>query len=319
MVNLHTAKRFEDLLGEGVEPSPYDYRLLFEAKGWFARGRAKARWRRLKKLDPKLRRVLRPDERVYYVSNGTLSNFGEQFFEGHAAAQYVNRRALVFTTERVILMQLGTSEKPGLLTSELPYAALREVKSTWTGFCQLTLMNGKKHKLSGMPKADRKYLHEFLNGVVAGTGAEATGAGGLHKGSDGLTHLCPHCFTPAPGRPERCPSCDGGIQSANKAALLSLIFPGLGDWYLGYRWLAAMEMFGAGFLWFVMVIAPLLGVRTDKGHEGEAVSDSAFGGVYWAIAAIAIVAAHGIDAVMTRSYGLKGHYPGRAPVAARVV
>jgi hypothetical protein len=71
MVNIHTARRFEDLLGEGVEPSPYDYALLFEAKGWFARRRAKARWKLLRKLDAKLRRVLRPEERVYYVSTRT--------------------------------------------------------------------------------------------------------------------------------------------------------------------------------------------------------------------------------------------------------
>lgn len=319
MVNLHTCRRFEDLLGEGVEPSPYDYGMLFEAKGWFARRRAKARWKLLQKLDAKLRRVLRPEERVYYVSTGTLSSMGEQFFEGHAAAYYVNRRALVFTTERVILMQIGSGQKPGLLTSELPYTALKEVKSTWTGFCQLTLVNGKKHKLAGMPKADRKYLNEFLSGVVGGAGAETGGAGGLRKGADGLTHLCPHCYTPAPGRPEACPSCDGGIRSANKAALLSLAFPGLGDWYLGYRWLAAMEMLGAGFLWFLMVIAPLLGVRTDEGHEGEMVGDSTtLGAGYWMVAAFVILVAHGVDAIMTRSYGLKGHYPGRAPVAARV-
>jgi len=142
-----------------------------------------------------------------------------------------------------------------MLTSELPYASLLEVKSTWTGFCQLTLVNGKKHKLSRMPSADRKYLHGFLNGIVTqAAGGAGGGAGvssalpGLRKGSDGLRHLCPHCFAAVPGKPAACPSCGGGIKSANNAAWLSLAFPGLGDWYLGYRWLAVMEMAGAGFL-----------------------------------------------------------------------
>jgi len=58
MINLHTAKGFEALLAEGVEPSPYEYEMLFEAKGFWARRRAKARWKLLQKIDAKLRRVL---------------------------------------------------------------------------------------------------------------------------------------------------------------------------------------------------------------------------------------------------------------------
>lgn len=310
MVNLHTAKRIEELLGADVEASPYEYGILFEAKGWFARRRATARWKLLRKIDPKLRRVLRPGEQVYYVTTGTISNFGEQFFEGHAATYYVNLRALVFTTERIVLMQIGSGQKPGMLTSELPYASLREVKATWTGFYQLTLVNGKKHKLSSMPSADRKYLQGFLADVVAQTSAGAP-AGGLKKGADGLVHLCPHCFTPTPGRPAECPGCGGGIRLANTAAWLSLAFPGLGDWYLGYRWLAAMEMMGAGFLWLVFVIAPLLGsVVVEEGEAGP-------GGPVWGVSLGIVAVAHVVDAVMTRSYGLKGHHPGRAPAAGR--
>ena len=305
MVNLHTAKRFEDLLGAEVEASPYEYGLMFEAKGWWARRRAKARWKLVRKIDAKLRRVLRPEERVYHVSTGMLSDLGTQFFEGGTAAYYVNMRALVFTTERIVLLQIGSAQKPGLLVSELPYAALREVKGTWTGMCQLTLVNGKKHKLSRMPKADRKYLQGFLSGVVAQGGAAAESAvGGLRKGADGFMHLCPHCFAGVAGRPTECPACGGGIRSANTAALLSLVFPGLGDWYLGYRGLAVMEMIGAVFLWFVLVIAPSMRPEAVEGMEG---------GPIWGVAISIIVVAHVVDAVMTRGYALKGHYPGRAP------
>lgn len=315
MVNLHTAKGFGQLLGEGVEASPYEYGMLFEAKGWWAKRRAKARLVLLRKIDAKLRRVLRPDERVYYVSTGVISNFKEQFFEGSAATYYVNLRALVFTTERIVLLQIGSRQKPGLLVSELPYAALREVKSTWTGLCQLTLVNGKKHKLTRMPRADRKYLHGFLNGVVAQANAGSDGADavGMKAGSDGLVHLCPHCFTATPGRPKACPSCGGGIRSANTAAWLSLLFPGFGDWYLGYRWLAMMEMLGAAFVWLMFLIAPLLSVLFET--EGET-SRSELNAAL-AVGVLFVVVAHVVDAVMTRSYGMKGHHPGKKPAAVR--
>ena len=40
MINLQNARRYEDLLGADVEPSPYEFALLFQADGWLARRRA---------------------------------------------------------------------------------------------------------------------------------------------------------------------------------------------------------------------------------------------------------------------------------------
>jgi len=67
----------------------------------------------------------------------------------------------------------------------------------------------------------------------------------------------------------------------------------------------------------ILVILPALGVSTEEpGVDGlEPVESAAVGPEFWAVAALIIVAAHVIDAVMTRSYGLKGHYPGKAPEA----
>jgi hypothetical protein len=303
MITLQAARRYEELLGENVAQSPYDYAALFEAKGWFARRRAKARFKLLQKLDAKLTRVLRPNERVYFVSTGSLNSGAEQFFAGWAA-YYINLRALIFTTERVILMQIGGNSKPRELVTELPYTSIRQVKATWSGFCEVILANGKKHRFSGMPKADRKFLRDFLAGVVSG---ESTAS--LAKKSDGLVHLCPHCFTGVPAWPLVCGDCGGGIKSARTAALLSLLFPGLGDWYLGHRGLAAMEMMGTAFLWFVLVIAPLAGIETD---EEPVPADS----VYWAVAAVLIGGTHLIDSALTHCFARKGHHPGKPPLAS---
>ncbi len=304
MITLQTARRYEDLLGEDVAMSSYDYATLFEGKGWFARRRAKARFKLLQKLDAKLTRVLHPEERVYFVSVGSLSSSVEQFFAGWAA-YCINLRALIFTTERVILMQVGGNKKPRELVSELSYTSIREVKATWSGFCEVVLANGKKHRFSGMPKVDRKFLRDFLKDVVAGGGK----AGSLGRKSDGLVHLCPHCFTGVPAWPVSCGDCGGGIKSARTAALLSLVFPGLGDCYLGHRGLAVMEMVGTGFLWLVFVVLPLLGVAPEG--EAEAPIDDA----HWIVTAVILGATHLIDSAVTHCFARKGHHPGKPPLA----
>ena len=63
---------------------------------------------------------------------------------------------------------------------------------------------------------------------------------------------------PAVTRTDFRSTCGGAFKSPNKAAWLSFIFPGVGDWYLGHRGMAILELIGSSFLWLALVIAPLL-------------------------------------------------------------
>ena len=85
--------------------------------------------------------------------------------------------------------------------------------------------------------------------------------------------------------------------------LRSLIFPGLGDLYLGHTTFAVMEMLGAAGFLYVMVVGPLLGLPDEKGVVTET------NPLYWAIACVLIAGVHGIDAMMTRRFALKSHHP----------
>jgi len=298
MINLQTAKRFEELLGAEVEASPYEFALLFKADGWMERLRSKNRFKLLKAIDGKLRKILHMDERVYFLTSGTTANIAEQYFAGAAVTQALNRRALVFTTERVILVQIDSKKRPRELVSQIAYTSIAEVKATWNGYCQLKLRDKSKLNFIGVPKADRKHLAAFLTDVVKTAAAAVTSASGV-----ALEQLCPHCFVPVPGHPAACPHCQGGFKLARTAMLRSMIFPGLGDFYLGHRAFAVFEMIGAAFVWYVLVIAPLLGV---PGENGEITDTNP---VYWFIAGVTLTFIHGIDAVMTRHFALKGHHP----------
>ncbi len=298
-MNPQTAKNFEDLLGESVEPSPYDYGMMFKADGFFAKRRSAARFKLLKGIDAKLRQVLRPGEKVFFMTPGTTVTLAEHFFVGWMA-HYLNLRALVFTTDRVLLVEIDSSHKSGRLVSQIPYAAIATVKSTWTGICRVKLLNKQTLDFQRVPKADRKFLADFLADIVKGTNAP-------FERMQGVEHLCPHCYRMVPSHPPACPTCTGEFKSPKKAAWLSLIFPGLGDWYLGHRGFAVIEMLGSAFGWFVLVIGPLLG--TEPEADGEPLDTE-----YWIFAVIILFIGHAIDAVMTRHFALKGHHPhGKSP------
>lgn len=301
MTTVQAAKRYEELLGSDAAPAPYDYGLLFKADGFFARRRSRTRFKLLQGIDARLRRILRPAERVYFLTSGTTVTVAEHFFVGWAA-HYINLRALVFTTERVLLLQIDGRKRAHGLVSQLPYANVQQVKATWNGYCQIKLVDGTAYNFLSVPKADRKYLAEFLGDIVKANAAAASPAAG------GLEHLCPHCFVPVPAHPPGCPACNGRFKSPRQAALRSLLFPGLGDWYLGHRGFAVLELLGSGLMWFALVIAPLIGPPDPELGAPNA--------GYWVTVGLFIALAHGIDAVMTRHFALKGHHPHGATAPA---
>lgn len=304
MITLNATGGPHPLPGGNGDAAIYDFGTLMNGEGWFARRRAAARLRLVKKLDAKLKRVLKPGERVCFVTKGSMASMAERFFAGHAVAYHVNLRALVFTTDRVILIHVGAFSSPRALVSELAYGSIRKLRSTWSGFCEVKLANGKTHRFSGVPRADRKFLREFLAKKVPANAAAAVCAHG--EESDGLMHLCPHCYAALPGRPRVCVSCGGGIKAASTAALLSFGLPGLGNWYLGHRWFAVFEMIGAAMLWVVFVIRPL---REELSHN----DGQPLGAGFWAFFIGVVAVIHVIDAVVTYNFGRKGHHPGKTP------
>ena len=308
-MNAQTARRFEDLLPASSEPTPYDYGMMFKADGFFARWRSKKRFSLLKGIDVQLRRVLHDGEKVFFMTPGTTVSIGEQFFVGWIA-YYLNARALVFTTERVLLLAIDSRKRAGRLVSQIPYTAIASVSSTWTGMCRVKLLNKETFNFQNVPTADRKFLAGFLADIVKGTNAP-------FERVQGLEHLCPHCFKVVPGHPYRCPACHGRFKSPAKAAIRSLIFPGLGDWYLGHRGFAVLEMLGSTFLWLAFVWLPLLAMALPADPEMAEPELEPLDASYWITAAIIIGVSHLIDAMMTRHFARKGHHPdGPARAAA---
>lgn len=284
---LMQAKNYTQLISQGEPEGRYLYHHIFQDQGLFAKRRLGRKFRIVQAVDAFLNQVLEPDEKVFHVTYGVLNSVLEQLFIGWVT-NIINRKAFIFTSKRLLLVQLKGKEKLGELKAVISYAGIKRLKKTWYGLLKIDLNNGKAYSFIGVPKGDLKFIASTIQGLI-----EKTSSG---DSKDGLINLCPACGARVEGFPPSCAACGKPFKNAAKAAWLSLLFPGLGDFYLGHHGLAALEMIGTAFVWLSIFIP----------DEKEPLT-----GLELAITAVIFFAiVHGTDAVITWNTARKGIYPG---------
>jgi hypothetical protein len=187
---------------------------------------------------------------------------------------FANRTTLVLTDKRVLLIHTDWRQRPCMFASQLP---LDRIVATTGRNSYVFIRSGREQLMfHGVRRSEAHHLRNLLASTTSGQG--------------GWQNLCPRCFTPIDGAPEVCPTCGERFKSFSKAALRSLIFPGLGDFYLGYRKYALLEILGAGILWAIFVSTLIPAVRLT-GAEG----------ITLALPMLALIAVvHAGDAWLTR-------------------
>lgn len=287
---LNAASDPSDLLNISDASVPYRFDRIFSATGFGAKRLAKNRLKLMKEIDPQLQTLLADGEKVQFVSWGVEHSFVEQFFMG-LWAHLFNRRALVFTDRRILIIQINSRRKVVDLKMQLRYQAIDSFAKRTFGYIGLVLRNQKKFNVTGTPRKDRKAIRALVSQKIAATRADPPGLG--------IDNLCPKCGVRVMGFPERCNQCAQAFLSANRAGWLSLIFPGLGDLYLGHRWLGISEMIGALVAWCAIVFPSVLAAFSEGGT--------------WivpaGVASAVFVLVHGTDCWITRRVGFKGIYP----------
>ncbi len=291
---LRSANRFQDLLVRRADDDPYVFASIFDNETWRARRLSIKKLKLLREIDPSLRAILAPGEKVHFVTMGNGVSFWESYFLGWVAYA-INRRAIILTDHRILLLQIDRKLRPHTFRSQMRYLSIDSV--TWPRFGNLRVkMRNKKTRLfSYLPRRDRVPLREFIKRKqleFRGYRPEALDA----------EDLCPRCHRPVDGRPRQCPNCRAGFKSPVKAALLSLLFPGLGDLYLGHRGFAALEIVGAALAWLGVLLATMTPTISFAGKVTAAV---------WVLLFV-----HGLDALATRHVARKGLYPAEGPATS---
>jgi len=122
---------------------PYMFDTMFSAEGRRAKSSSRKRFKTLKTIDSDLREVLHEDEKVYFLAknevNSALDNLRSSFLRVGLFALSQNRRVVLLTTERILLLRIGRKDKLTKLKSQMRYAAIQRVSST--SFANLNLVD----------------------------------------------------------------------------------------------------------------------------------------------------------------------------------
>jgi hypothetical protein len=236
---------------------------------------------------PVLRAVLEPDECVHVVSRAIVNHGVEQVTIGWMAMM-VNHTILVATDRRILFIHCdGKYTKPRLYVNQLPRQAIKKIRGSF-GSTQLNLGKGGRN-VSYLPKADRVTLQRLFP-----KNSEARG---------GVQQLCPSCFQVSDQWAPQCGRCHVEFKSAKTAMLRSLLLPGLGDWYLGHRPMAAIEMLGAFIVWAFCAML-VFGPKADEGS--------------FILAAVLIVFSNGMDSLVTGFQAKKGQMSSDEELPSRI-
>jgi hypothetical protein len=266
---VRRASRFEDLLAIPGGDGPYVFTRMFRETDRKERRRSRRHFKLLKHVDGTLREIVEPNEKVVFLTRAWGLSFWEQWVLGW-------RRAVVLTDCRAILLQLQAGRRPGLVHEQLAYGAITTVGGGPRHAVEVGTRGGDILELRGLRRADRQVLAERLRSAAKGNrGAQA---------ASHVEHLCPHCHKGLLGRPRSCPSCLRDFRKGWLSALSSLLIPGLGDFRVGYRAFAVLELLTAVAIWAAYLVGP--GVW---GMPGLHVL-----GPEWVFTAV-----HGADAVLT--------------------
>jgi len=247
-MNIKGIKNPADLLSDDFTGLPYDFVNFIKTDSMRNRRLAKKKLKLLKIVHPAVAAVLHENERVFYVTQGLRVSTMEQLFIGWVI-QFYNLYAFVFTSRRILLIHLRDSKHRGSYVGSIDYVDIRSARPTLLGSFRIQFVNGQTMTLARMPRADRRYVRTLMDEVL-------DPAADRRKDAPGVRNLCPGCFEEVHGFPASCGCCNLSFKRPQTAAMLSMLMPGLGDWYLGSRFLATLELLFMGMLWFV-VLAPV--------------------------------------------------------------
>jgi hypothetical protein len=229
-----------------------------------------------------MRALLEPGEKISLVTTAWRSSFVDDIFLG-IPTLLSNRTLVVGTERRLLLIRCGGRDLvPRGYVNEVPRTALLAAMA-------VPLMSifttGGTIRLIGVPASGKRALTQDFDPEAKPTGRPR--------------HLCPACFVPHERHLPRCWRCGARFRTPWKAALRSLVLPGLGDAYLGSFGVGVMTALTTGFLW-LNVIAFLRAASKVSGAQAEAVAATA--SLFLALA----LGAHVLSGLVSGVRGLKG-------------
>lgn len=254
------------------------------------KGRYKTRLNKLKlkllgAVQAPLEALLEQDEQVLHVAAATAYYPVELFFGNGLLTTLYNRYVVVGTNRRLVAVNTNyRMTKPTHYLFQFPYHTIKKISRGLFGTSlALTRKKGKRRIFISLKRTLSAEMKKFISGNI-------DPSLGLDAKPIPHENLCPACYKALPGKISSCPNCRTQFKNPRKAALLSLLLPGLGDIYLGHRFLGGLELLGALFVWSIVAILLLSNEPAGIG-----------------MAIFLLLIYNGFDSLLTLHMAKKGH------------
>ena len=205
----------------------------------------------LDNLQAILGKLLEPQEAVLYIARAVAPlNFFEQFTLGWQA-YHMYGTVLVFTNRRIIRFGVKGKGMRGWSWRQTLHSVLWGdiAEAKCAGFLSRTLRlkyrNGRKETYTRVNGTDAKKIRTLVAVFLPVAAAEASAAQQM------ISH-CPECVTPLAQRVYQCPQCRLDFKTEKALLWRSILIPGGGYYYVGWKGFAVF--FGLLELFFVFQI-----------------------------------------------------------------
>jgi hypothetical protein len=213
-------------------------------------------------IQPRLERVLDPDETVLYVLPAFHQPRLLELLGLGMWWSYFFRAALVFTDRRLVEVLMRDGRHAGTRVCSYSWGQVQDLRLR-VGTLKLKPAQGRTQKWTIRERGDRKLLKLLLPRI------EQLLPGDIHAPRPVPLWHCPECGTAAPNHPAECTQCGTRFKTRRLAATLAVAFPGAGLFYAGHPVLAAFDFLGEVFLY--VVVAFMFLVATGSTDVGAAV------------------------------------------------
>lgn len=232
-VTIDSISKLHEIQDIDEPDSPYLFDRIFPTGNSVDISLSKKKLRLLKAIDSGARRILRPGEQVFFITQGVCDEFAG------------TRATLIFTNIRIVLMGMRARYEPTSARATIACGDIGRVKNSVLGYLLLKSRNNQKILFNSIPFQDRKHIKRNLDEMLRSRRAP------LDVKAAFLTHLCPRCYAGYSVPPDRCDVCKLEFRKKWKAMLLNATLPGQGEAYLGNKIRGAYEIVGYIVIWLI--------------------------------------------------------------------
>ncbi|MEM7227358.1 MAG: hypothetical protein AAF432_00940 [Planctomycetota bacterium] len=226
---------------DGLDIDRYDASVLTPAgSSRRARREHAARVALVHAVDERLGDVLRAGEVVQHLAVGTLASELEFLMLG-GLVDLTARTVMVITSNRIVMLQVDRRNRPRHTMAQVRHEYITRAASTRDGALRVHLVNGETLTLH---KAGRE-LNRSMRDVINTLACPRTVDGGEAV----VCPLCPSCGTAASDTTDSCRGCGAAFMPRHTAGALSLLCPGLGELYAGYRAMGVFAIVATVGMW----------------------------------------------------------------------